>query len=127
MPSFGTVHKKDLNADGSQRRRYEIGETPETYTGVKLAGGVLLANALLVFKSVFFGSSEEARGKEADVGASDLGTGQQMGVVNRPIKLELVHNVDEIPEQPEPEDSDLGALTDGGSRYTRSSGSPSVV
>ena len=124
MPSFGTVHKKDLNADGSQRRRYEISETPETYTGVKLAGGVLLANALLVFKSVFFGSSDEPSGKDGSLVASDIGNDQHVGFANRPVKLELVYNADDEPNQPEPEDPDLGELAEiGGKHKVTSAGS----
>ena len=58
MTSFGTVHHKDLGPDGKPRRRYELGDGPEGKAGIKVVGGLLLANAILMIKNVFFGSAK---------------------------------------------------------------------
>ena len=114
MVSFGTIRRKDIAADGQQRRRYEIDEPQLGNGGSKLAGGILLANALLVLKSVFFSSSsDDARAETRAKVGQGPGEQPQPGVVDRPVDLKLVHSNDDIEEQLEPEDIDEAPVSSG--------------
>lgn len=67
MASFGTVKEKDIRADGKFRRKYELDEGSEPRTGINAAAGLLLANAILVIKQVFFSSeAESAHSRDPD-------------------------------------------------------------
>ncbi len=104
MDSFGTVKQTDLSQSGQQRRRYEINDSATANAGSKIAGGLLLANAILVLKSVFF-SAESKDDKTASQSATDVQ--QQSVVVDRPTNLMLVPDAkdkqepEKIPDEPQ--------------------------
>ena len=70
MRSLGTINEKDIDADGNFRRKYELDDSPESRTGSKFALGLLLANAMIAIKQIFFSPEADASGNEGSAGRS---------------------------------------------------------
>ncbi len=56
--SNNSISRDQLGADGVARRRYEIEETAEGRTGLKIVIGLLAANVILMCKNLLFGADE---------------------------------------------------------------------
>ena len=117
MKSFGTIKQSDLNSDGNARSPYDIPEEAPSRLGSKLAGGFLLANALIIIKNVFFSSSKDGAQAESRTGsASVVPTGPTVEKVKPLSPLKLVHNKDGQDEPLEPPAFDEGPISSGSSR-----------
>ena len=62
-------NRLELNDDGTPRRKYDQDETPETHHIARATIGLVLANAFILIKNVFFGSEPTYAAQAAQAGA----------------------------------------------------------
>ncbi|MGE8944519.1 calcium-binding protein [Leptospira interrogans] len=72
-----TKKQQEFNEDGTLRRKYEIDDMPESRAGLRGAIGLVLANGLVLLKTVLFGS--EAPASQLPASARYGEAGQSVG------------------------------------------------